>query len=250
MKKILLTLGALTILSSQVMAAENKTAIGIGAGVSLSPYQGVGTESDPIPFFDIRYEGFYVKGAEIGYDIFQVDNLTTSLFVNPLGGYKVDRSDLDSGYDDIDDRDYQFEGGLKLSYDTDWYDTKIGGFLAFGEEGELGGINVLKRFSITDSFSITPKLYLNYLSEDYTDYYFGVSNEESVRVGNSRITNSYSPDSAGAFGLNVASEYTITEYWSMVGFVGVEKLTEEIEDSPIVEEDLLYKVGVGVKYTF
>ena len=74
MKKILLTLGVLAIVSSQVMAAENKTAIGIGAGVSLSPYQGVGTESNPIPFFDVRYEGFYVKGIEVGYDFWQYNN--------------------------------------------------------------------------------------------------------------------------------------------------------------------------------
>ncbi len=248
MKKIILALGALAIISSQVMAAENKTAIGVGAGVALSPYQGVGTTGYPIPFFDIRYEGFYLRGAEIGYDIIQEDAFTASLFVNPLGGYKVDGSDLDRGYDKIDDRDYQVEGGLKLSYNTGWNNVKVGGFFAFGEEGNLGGINTSRRFVVTDNFSLTPQLYLNFLSEDYTDYYFGVTTAERDR--NSKIGSAYNPDSAYAFGLNVAGEYLINEYWSMVGFVALEKLSSEIDDSPIVEEDLLYKVGLGVKYTF
>ena len=248
MKKILTAILILAAVPINLFASNNNLTIGGGTGVGSSPYKGVDYNDFFVPYFDITYNDFYLKGVEIGYNMYQEDSFTLSLFANPMGGYKVDASDLSSGYDDIDDRDYQIEGGVKVVYDTSWYDLKLGGFASLGEEGGSLGAFAFKSYFLTDRFSVIPKVYIKYLSEEYTDYYFGVTQAEADR--NSGISGSYSPDPAYTFGIDFGAEYIVTEHLSLIGFFGLEKLSDEISKSPIVEEDILYKVGVGAKYTF
>ncbi|WP_319202531.1 MipA/OmpV family protein [uncultured Ilyobacter sp.] len=248
MKKILTAILILAAAPISLLASENNLSIGGGAGIGTSPYKGVDYDDFFVPYFDITYNDFYLRGVELGYNMYQEDAFALSLFANPMGGYKVDASDLSSGYDNIDDRDYQIEGGIKMVYDTSWYDLKLGGFASLGEEGGSLGAFAFKSYFLTDRFTIIPKVYIKYLSEEYTDYYFGVTQTEANR--NSKISSSYSPEQSYTFGIDLGAEYIVTEHLSLIGFFGMEKLSEEICDSPIVEEDILYKVGVGAKYTF
>ncbi|ADO82978.1 MipA/OmpV family protein [Ilyobacter polytropus] len=248
MKKILTVILILAAAPISIFASETNLSIGGGAGVGTSPYKGVNYNNFFVPYFDITYNDFYLRGVELGYNMYQEDAFTMSLFANPMGGYKVDASDLSSGYDNIDDRNYQIEGGIKIIYDTSWYDLKLGGFASLGEEGGSIEAFAFKSYFLTDRFSIIPKVYIKYLSEEYTDYYFGVTQTEASK--NSKISNSYSPEQTYTFGVDLGAEYIVTEHISLVGFFGLEKLSDEICDSPIVEEDILYKVGVGAKYIF
>ena len=83
---------------------------------------------------------------------------------------------------------------------------------------------------------------------DYIDYYFGVSHSEALR--NSGINRSYEGDSAYTIGLNLTGSYRITDSFSLMGFAGVNRVSKEIKNSPIVDDDIIYFVGTGIVYTF
>lgn len=256
MKRKILALGVTALIATGAYAMEDlKTSIGIGAGAALSPYQGVGAQGAPLPFLDAQWGNFYIRTGDVryslislGYNFWQNDRVVLSAYVNPFGGFDVDRSEMDSGYKNIDNREYQFEGGLKAVLDTGWNGLKLQTHGTFGEEGGHVGASAFRPFQINPKLTIVPRVGATYFESDYVDYYFGVSQSEANR--NSKIDKKYSPDGAFSFNADLAANYAYRENINFFGFAGVEKFSSEIDDSPIVEEDVLYRVGAGVKYTF
>lgn len=255
MNKKLLAVGIGALLSVASYSQEIKTSIGGGVAASLSPYQGVGTESTPIPMVNVEYGDFYLKTGDvrysvlsIGYNFYSNESVQLSAYVNPMGGFNVDRSEMDKGYKNIDDREYQFEGGLKAVLDTGWHNVKVQTHGTFGEEGGHVGAAVFKPIKATDKLTLVPRATFTYFTEDYTDYYFGVTQKEADR--NNKIDKAYDPDGAFAYGVDLAASYALRENISLIAFAGVEKFSSDVDDSPIVEEDTLYKVGVGATYSF
>lgn len=250
MKKILILLGALTVLSTTALG--NKTGVGLGVGVANSLYKGIDSKAYPIPLFDIEYGNFYVAGTDIGYKMWQNDMYTLSFFANPLEGYRVKASDMEEGYKDIEDRDLQFMGGLRLDADTGLMGIKTAVALSGGQHGAKGRLGFYKPYSVTEKFVIVPGIHSIYYSKDFTDYYFGVDSKElgSNRKDNYKLTSTYSPDSAYSVGINIVGEYRFRDNLAMSFFVGAEKFSKEIGDSPLVDEDYIIMGGTGIKYYF
>ncbi|MGL4989412.1 MAG: MipA/OmpV family protein [Cetobacterium sp.] len=249
MKIVLMGLLALTI--SATSFAENKFGIGVGMGISDSMYKGAEEKSYPMPLLDINYGNLYVKGVTVGYQLFKDDTFAASLFLNPLGGFSVEGQDLESGYNKIDDREFGAMFGVRVDAKTGFYDIRTGLSAQIGENGGEGKINAFKTYRATDKLTIVPSIHMKGYSGDYTDYYFGVTTEEARRVGNEKINREYKADSAFSFGANIALDYKLTDNVALMAFLGVEKFSSEISDSPIVEDDgILYLMGIGAKYYF
>jgi|GEM_PF-144743 len=256
MKKVLLTLGAAALLSTGVYAAEGyNLSLGAGAGYQLSPYQGVGGTTSPIPFMNFEYDKFYMRSGDvrysvlsIGYDMYENESMTVSAYFNPWGGFNVERSDMDKGYGNIDDREYQAEGGLKVLFDTGLNGLKVQVNTTYGEEGGHAGVSAFKAYPVTDKMVVVPRATITYFNDNYLDYYFGVSEDEAGR--NSKIDGKYEAGSGFAFAFDLATNYKLSENLQLIGFVGVEKHSSEVDDSPIVEEDVIYRAGTGINYIF
>ncbi|GLI56203.1 membrane protein [Propionigenium maris DSM 9537] len=255
MNKKILAIGVGALLSAGVYAQDFNATLGLGAAAVTSPYQGVGTVGTPLPFINLTYGDFYLKTGDvnysllsIGYNFWKDDTWTLSAYVNPLGGFDVDRSEMDDGYNNLDRREYQFEGGLKAVAKTGWHDMRVQFHGTYGEEGGHLGTAVFRPFEVNDKLTLTPRVSLTYFESDYVDYYFGVSQSEANR--NSKIDKKYSPDGAYSAAFDLGASYALRDHITLTGFAGVEKLSSEIDDSPIVEEDVLYRVGVGFAYKF
>ncbi|MGL5209115.1 MipA/OmpV family protein [Cetobacterium sp.] len=265
MKKILMGLLALTL--SATMFAEtgsgaelvdsifkgtsdtgNKFGIGAGVGVSDSIYKGAEDKAYPMPLLDINYYDLYVKGATIGYSFYRDDAFAASLFVDPLAGFAVDGADLARGYDNIDDRKFQAMFGIRLDAETGFYGVRTGLSAQVGEHGGEGKISAFKAYRVDDKLTIVPSIHVKGYSGDYTDYYFGVTSDEARR--NSKIDRAYKADAAYSIGLNLTADYRLTDNVALMAFLGVEKFSSEISDSPIVDDGVLYLVGIGAKYYF
>ncbi|WP_432205152.1 MipA/OmpV family protein [Cetobacterium somerae] len=246
MKKILMGLLAVTL--SVTAMAENKVGIGAGVGVSDSIYKGADDKAYPMPLLDINYGDFYVKGITVGYQFYKDDAFAASLFVDPLAGFAVDGADLAKGYDNIDDRKFQAMFGIRLDADTGFYGVRTGLTAQVGEHGGEGKISAFKAYKVDERLTIVPSIHVKGYSGDYTDYYFGVSSEEARK--NSKIDNSYKADAAYSFGANLTADYKLTDNVALMAFLGVERFSSEVSDSPIVEDGVLYLVGVGAKYYF
>lgn len=246
MRKVLIGLSAL--LLSLTTFANNKFGIGIGAGYSNSIYKGAESKVYPMPLMDVDYGNLYIKGVAIGYTVYQDDVFAASLFVDPLGGFAVDGNDLATGYDGIDDRDFQSMFGVRLDADTGIYGIRTGFVAQCGKEGGEAKISAFKPIYVNDKLVVVPSIHLKGYSKDFTDYYFGVSSEEALN--NRNIHAKYEADAGYSFGVNLSAEYTLTDNIALMSFLGIEKFSSEISDSPIVEDDVLFLMGVGAKYYF
>lgn len=246
MKKIILGLTALTMATTTL--AENKYGVGLGLGVSDSIYKGADDRSYPMPLLDINYGDLYIKGITVGYNLYQNDALTTSIFVDPLAGFAVDGADLARGYDNIDDRKFQTMAGLRVDYKTGLYDIRTAASAQFGEHGAEGKISAFKIYSVTDKLILIPAIHIKGYTEDYTNYYFGVTSEEKNK--NRNIKEAYSADAATSVGATLTADYKLNDKIALMAFAGFEKFSSEITDSPIVEDNTLFLVGAGAKYFF
>jgi outer membrane protein len=108
------------------------------------------------------------------------------------------------------------------------------------------GITSELEFSLPLKYSwgfFVPAVKLSYLSEDYANYYFSVSEEESTptrptyQVGAS--TNVWAGFSMG---------YELAPRWLLKSTIGVEYLDSSISASPIVDKEKLWSASVGLAY--
>lgn len=248
MKKLLIGLSTLAL--SLTAAASNKVGVGAALGYSDSIYKGAENEAYPIPLLDINYGNFYVKGIALGYTFYQDDAFAASLYLDPLGGFAVKGSDLGNGYNAIDDRDFQAMFGIRLDADTGIYGIRTGFTAQAGEEGAQVKLSAFRPYHVNSKLVLVPSIHIKGYSSDFSDYYFGVTSEEKNRSGNDKITNSYEADAAYSYGVNLTAEYSVSHNLSLVGFLGAEKFSDEISDSPIVEDEVLFLLGAGAKFYF
>ncbi|GLI55178.1 membrane protein [Propionigenium maris DSM 9537] len=249
--KRLMTLLILTGLTTGLYAEEEerswKADVGIGLMAERSPYKGVGTEGSPIPVLDLKYKKLYLRGTELGYEAFETERFKVSAFADFMGGYEVEGGDLDKGYQDIDDRDTQFEGGLELTYKLP-EDYELTARIALGSEGNRYTLEGSKLYFIGEKTIIRPSVYAAFNDSSYTDYYFGVTKDEAAK--NEGIKKEYNAGSSQEYGIELMAEHDLNESFALVGFGGVKYLSGEIDDSPIVDNNFIYEVGAGFKYKF
>ncbi len=256
MKKRLLLVISLMMGSMATANADNiKTTVGAGIGISESPYKGVDKQSVKIPSVNINWGDFYAKTGDIdysllslGYNFYKGDALVLSTYVNPYGGFNVDRSEMEDGYNNIDKRRYQVEGGLKALYRPGWNGLIAQGHLTVGEKGGHTGLALMRPIRLSEKMLLVPKISATYFESNYVDYYFGVDKGEVQK--NDKIDDTYDPNGAFSYSANIALQYKLTKDMKLVGFVGIEKLSGEIEDSPIVDDTTLIKSGMTLTYTF
>lgn len=266
MKKVIFTVAALLAISTGALAAgftnpgeielattnqgnvQNRMGVGLGVVGSRKLFRQEEQNVSPLPTFDIKYNDFYVQGLNIGYNAYQNDLLAVSLFLDPVAGYPVKGKDMQNGFKNIEDRDLQAMLGLKADFGIEDLGARGSFATQFGEHGSQTQLSLFKVFSVDRQFSIIPTAYIKYLSSDFSDYYFSVSENEANK--NSGIKHPYKANGAFSAGFNLMGNYAFNEKVSLFLFLGVEKFSDDVADSPIVENSLVYMGGAGVKYFF
>jgi len=250
MKKILLALFIFII--SGVAFSESKIGVGLGIGGTNNIFKKKDNDVLFIPIFDIKYQNFYVQDLNVGYNFYENNLWSTSIYIEPFSSHSLKRKDMKNGYKNIDNRDSQVMGGISFNFKPIFatYGIGIDLHLQGGENGEEGKINLYKPYSAGDKLAIIPTVYLRGFSKDYVDYYFGVSSKERDRSKTDKLDKKYDGKNAWAYGGGILIDYQLRENISISTFAGVEKFSKEISKSPIVKNDLIYIVGTGIKYYF
>ncbi|HNP34526.1 MAG TPA: MipA/OmpV family protein [Woeseiaceae bacterium] len=92
-------------------------------------------------------------------------------------------------------------------------------------------------------FQLVPQLDVIRYSQSYVDYYYG------VRPGEATPTRSeYTPGAATVYSAGVHLSWRLSPSWYLRGTVGVDFLPDEIVDSPVVDTDRAWSIGLGVAY--
>lgn len=230
--------------TSSAGGRQQTLTLGLGAAFSGNPYRGADNEFIPLPLLTYEGERFFVRGLNVGYHLFNQNDLTLSL----LGRYRM------AGYDSGDsaflqgmaDRDGTLEAGLQASLTT-----SIGQFRATvlsdvldEHRGQEGKLTFSKSFPMRNLF-VSPSVSVIWQSGQLVDYYYGVRVTEAMIV-----RPAYQGDSSILIQFGLMANYMFNKHWSMSGRIAVTRLPDEISDSPIVEDDLVPSAFIGVGYRF
>ncbi|SQI37119.1 MltA-interacting protein precursor [Providencia alcalifaciens] len=97
-----------------------------------------------------------------------------------------------------------------------------------------------------DNWSLTPGIGIKWDSAKLNRYEFGVTSKESAKSGLER----YQPNSSWTPYVELSANYRMTDSWSLFALGRVDKLSNEVKDSPMVNKSYSGIVWSGVTYTF
>lgn len=228
-------------------AGEGSVSLGIGGSVSSSPYKGYDAQWMPFPLVSYEGERFFVRDLSVGVKLFTHENLEVSLF----GGYDPTSFDASESSNRrlkrLDDRHSSAVAGLGARVMTPYGDlhAKLSGDLlghSEGLSGVLGYSNSLEAGLL--EFTLDVGTY--WASANYNDYYYGVSGKESRKSG----LDAYDADAGFSPYLGLTASAFFGGGWTVFCKGEVVALSEEVKDSPMVDDSFTRSLSFGVMYSF
>ena len=159
-------------------------------------------------------------------------------------GYKP--SDSDS-LTNLEEKETTFEGGLAFSATMDDKYIEIMALtdLLKRYESWLVKVEMGDKFKVKD-FSFYPSIIISYQSDDFMNYYYGITQEESLKS----TYNSYNAKAGFQTGVQTYINYTITNELSALVNLRADLLPKSAQNSPITEKNIIYSGLLSLIYTF
>jgi len=220
--------------------------LGIGAFSSPRPYVGAENSQMVAPLIDISYKKLYVQGIQAGYRFFDTEKFSLDARAGIVfNGLDPDDSEYLEG---MDKRRSSIEGGFvfvwkpgKFRLSTAAYTDLLG--RSYGQQASTD-------FSRTWTFNryqwgITPSIGVVWQSSNFIDYYYGVTPEEA-RPGRPP----FSGHSVINFRSSLFGYYFLNMRIRLIGLIRIQRLDNEIIDSPIVDQSRGIFATLGISYRF
>lgn len=245
-----LTIFSLSILLTNGIMATAYAELSLGVGVLAlnMPYKKYDMKVTPFPVISYKGEDFWVNGLGAGYYLFNSveDKVSIISYYDPIQ-FKHEDSD-DKKMRQLTTRKGTMMSGLSYVHKTQQY-----GSLRVALTGDVlsnsNGITVdaawLYRYA-TGSLAITPALGIKLDNGNQNDYYYGISKYESRRSGMER----YDPDASISPYAELSIGYDFSGNWNLYGVGRWTRLSDEITDSPMIENSWDSILSVGVTYSF
>ena len=228
------------------LGKRGQIGVGLGMIARSSPYRDYnGSVSQFIPAITYIGERLQVFGPRLQWGLAGSGKLRLALAGQyRIGVYEEQDSPWLTG---MGDRENTMLAGLviqaelpvgvdlELGYKHDILD-RIGG-------GEAS-LNISRSLQY-GIFRITPKLGLNYLSADLSNHDFGVPANSATAA-----RPAYQPDSTISIEAGIGLFIEITRAWILLVNVSMEKFSDEVTDSPIVDQNAVVKGFAAINYTF
>jgi outer membrane protein len=220
--------------------------IGFGAFSSPRPYVGAKNSRMVAPLLELSYKRFYIQGIQAGYRLFDTEDVSFHARAGVVfAGLDPDDSQFLEG---MSKRKSTIEGGFVFDWKPGAYRLSTSAFTDL--LGRSNGQQVAADFSRTWTFrryrwGFTPSIGLVWQSSNYVDYYYGVTPDES-RPGR--------PPFRGHSVVNFRSSlfgfYRLGMRTQLVGLIRIQRLANEIYESPIVDRRRGIFALAGVTYRF
>lgn len=224
----------------------------LGVGTMMAPsYLGSDDyDVSALPLIDLRYADriFLSTRDGLGANLLRDGNFSAGPVLKYRFGRDQDDDDALRGLGNIDPAG---EAGAFVKYSV--AKLSMGAELRQGfggHEAVIGEVWLNRRFDLNEKLdlSIGPKLTL--ASSDFTETYFGIDAGQAARSGYRRY------DADGAFisyGLNAALGYKLTRQTRLGVFAGIEQISGDAADSPIVDQAgsaTQARLGLTISYSF
>lgn len=252
MKKVLIatTLIALTHAHAERLPINDDARMDIGV---LATYNARAYDTDGklsvMPLFLYDNNRIYAEGAHFGYYPYKNDKHWVRIGV-AYDGTSFDPSDANTlALQGLDKRKSSLNatvsymyispyGGLELVAAQDVLDRSDGQTVSLAHRG---------RFYLMDNkLVVYPKVGIMWRSEDYNNYYYGISADESARTGLPRhhTTSSISPF------ISASAHYHFNDKFGLFAHQRVDWLSSTQKDSPMVDGSTDISTNIGITYTF
>jgi MipA family protein len=248
-KIVLSLLLCLNILSAEELEKRPKykvpnRSLGLVALYSTSPYQGQEDRTMIVPSIWYKTGGFFIRNTSLGFQVYEEDRFQIELLAKyHFEAYRESDSETLAG---MDDRDATVEAGLKLQYKFDFSTVELSAYSDVldnhsGQELELK----IKKNWRWRFLSIDPYVGLSYFSNDYSNYYYGVRTKEATIE-----RASYDLGQTFNWNTGISLRAGLNENVMLFTNFKVNFLDSKIDDSPIVDQDILFTAIIGVSYSF
>lgn len=226
---------------------ETEFGVGMAVRVKNMPYKSYSTQWEPVPMISLEHERFYIRDYTAGVKLLNLKYFEFSVF----GEYDETEFDASDSSERrmrrLKDRDSSAMlgsevrlitplGMLHASAARDILGTSD------GWKGAIGYKTVLDYGQV----EFIPALGTYWASDRYNDYYYGVSKHQSRKsgVGRYEAKGGFSPYA----GLTV--DYSITDNWDVFCNGEMIFLSDEIQDSTMVDSARTQSVTAGFMYNF
>jgi len=227
-------------------AARWRFALGLGLGAGPN-FQG----SDkyrirPAPFVFAGYGRFFVGFGGAGVNLYRAPGWGFGAIVAPGGGRKENVDQRLAGLGDVD---RTVNLGLYGVTFTRRFLTRAVVYTDVAGEGQgsFARLDLLARFRVDERVRFFAGPGLGWGSRQYTQTFFGVSDEQSARSG--------LPEYQAGAGVNnlrftTGANYRFAPNWNLIGSLTASRLSGQAGASPIVETRQQYLAFVSAIYLF
>lgn len=219
-------------------------ALGLAAISSPEPYRGVDESPLVVPAISFAYKRFYFRGIYAGFTLFARNGLELDVIARPrFAGYDAEDSPFLAG---MEDRRISADLGFELEWQGERFGVRLTPVTdvldrSGGQEVSLDLFTPWRR----GPFRIEPRLGAVWQSADWADYYYGVRPEEALPG-----RPAFEPGDSIHLTGGVFAFAPVTRKLVFQAFVKAERLSGDVADSPIVEDDLGITGLVALSYQF
>ena len=229
--------------------AENMVNLG-GSGVWISsPYKSHDDLMIPFPMIHWEAKHVYVRGFSAGVflwtDDYEMNELSIGLAIGDVAFSNKDTNS--SQLSRLRDRDRTIDAYLQYIIRTQW--GELGARFSHDTLGNADGFLASAFYKIPihlGTMTITPGVGIQWDTQDRLNHFYGVSRAESNRSG----LNSYAPDSGISPFISLEAKLVINESWNIFGAANMRFLSDEIINSPMVDDSDILFATFGVTYSF
>jgi len=239
----------LSFLTLNAQEDKQKLTIGLGAYIQTQPYENVDNILLPSPVIFYDDGLFYVRWSRAGMYFLgdKQDNYMwgVSITAQPRTySFKASDSDTLTG---MNERKTTWEGGLAFSatYNKAYIEIMALHDLMNRYDSWMIKTEIGYDIKLSD-FSFYPSVIIGYQSDEFLNYYYGVSADEAI----SSAHNEYSAKAGFQIGVQTYIKYPLSESLSTLINLRADRLSQEATDSPIVTKDYIYSGLVSLIYTF
>ncbi|WP_367105335.1 MipA/OmpV family protein [uncultured Psychrobacter sp.] len=229
------------------LPADQDAQLSVGVNV-LYANNAYDTDEDVRVLPGVFYDNnrIYARGAQAG--VYLINDGTNQLSAYAqLAGSEFDPDDAEEALQGLDKRKSSAAAGL-----TYLRRTPIGGFRAQvaadildRSGGNIARLTYLARIT-KGNLTVYPSIGFEYHDEDYNEYYYGVSDEESADTG----VEAYSSNASLNPYINVSANYDFNENWAGFFNQSLSYLPNEQYDSPMVDSRTDSTTTLGLLYKF
>ncbi|MFT6878720.1 MAG: outer membrane protein [Sulfitobacter sp.] len=228
--------------------SDSRWIVGATAYSIKSIYSGEGDITGVAPNLEYNGEKFFVKNGSLNFNIGQYEQFTYGVTGRFASSLLADEEEYESNplLAGINERNGSFEGGIYLNHTTDLGRFNLSVLNDF--EGKHDGQTATAQYTFdfkAGQWYINPTVGLSWSSGKKLDHLYGVSGLETTAT-----RAAYKPSSDVNLFAGVRARYEITDKWNFTAETGLTKLGSEIEDSPLIDEDLSYHGAFSLLYNF